>query len=336
MHEKMKLALVSNEAPRLPKPIRREAAVIGWSVLLAATYLFSMYLIQPYIDGDQKHYRAFYSTIANVDIATAYRYQIAMLGSGEPLYTAVMWIGAQLSINKDTYISFMNVLLVAAMVTSLRRWRVPWLIVGLCLFNYYLLVLMTGAERLKFSYILLFIGLSVASRWRYLFLWAAPFAHFQTLMNLVSVTPPFLANAHIPLRHTPAKWVLILSAAAFGLVGFIYVAITLGPAVLDKFLIYSDPKKGPEILFQWIAISFLGIIITKRKIRFLSIMLPLGFFTFILGGERVNMISFVMFFYTVMTDRRAGHPLMYLLLGYFCVKSIGFIQNIMQNGHGFT
>ena len=52
-------------------------------------------------------------------------------------------------------------------------------------------------------------------------------------------------------------------------------------------------------------------------------------------GIRVNMIVFVMFFYAVMTDGRAGHPLIYLPLLYLSYKSFDFVANIMEFGQGF-
>lgn len=80
----------------------------------------------------------------------------------------------------------------------------------------------------------------------------------------------------------------------------------------------------------------IGILISSNKFRMLLSLLPVFIALVIVGGDRINMIAFTMVFGILMYERRLKHPLFILLLTYFSVKSIGFIDNILLYGNGFN
>lgn len=306
-----------------------------WSVVCLVAYIVSMYLLERYVGGDQVHYTSYYEEIGRVSLPRAYELQGLMLGSREPLFALVMWLGAILGFDKDVYVSILNVAMIAGMILALRRWRVPVPVVLLLLTNYYLFVLMTGAERLKLSYLLMFFGVAMASRWRWVFLAAAPLAHFQTIINYLGAAAAVLAKLRISFRVRKSRFIWGMILSPFVLAGAAVFVVYLGSAVSDKGTTYLDGARGIADLTQGIGITGLGFLIARRKGRFLAIMLPMLAMVVLLGGIRVNMIVFVMFFYAVMTDGRAGHPLIYLPLLYLSYKTLDFVSNIMQFGQGF-
>ncbi|WP_332717314.1 hypothetical protein [Pelagibacterium mangrovi] len=319
-----------------PKALKfgRDVRILAWVTLCLVVFTVSMFLNQAYVDGDQKHYRAFYQAIAGLNLKDAYLLQGSMLNSGEPLYAGFMWVGAHLGINKDVYVSIANVVLALTMVKALHRWGASVLVISLFLGNFYLLVLMTGAERLKFSYILLFAAAASSGRWRYPFLTLAPLAHFQTFFNLAALAPNIVVRG-LRARLKAERWMLNLCLSVVAVAGLIVGGFYLEGILLTKLEYYGTGLRGPTALAQWAMVTVWAALIVRRKQRLFFLMVPLAIATLIVGGERINMISFVMAFYAIMTDGRANHLLVYPVLGYFCFKSINFVQNILQNGHGF-
>jgi hypothetical protein len=50
----------------------------------------------------------------------------------------------------------------------------------------------------------------------------------------------------------------------------------------------------------------------------------------------VNMIAVALVIYYLMEERRLYHPLVYLLMAYFSIKTIPFVNKIILYGDGFA
>jgi len=55
-----------------------------------------------------------------------------------------------------------------------------------------------------------------------------------------------------------------------------------------------------------------------------------------LGGERVNMIAVTIVLWLLISERRIGHPVSLALLGYFLLKSFGFMYRTVLFGDAFS
>jgi hypothetical protein len=86
-------------------------------------YAISLDLLQNYTLGDQIYYHSFYKQIAGLSLGELGTVAGRELGSSEPLTWLVLWMGSNLGIDKDVWISLLNVLLMTSlyfllMVTS--------------------------------------------------------------------------------------------------------------------------------------------------------------------------------------------------------------------------
>lgn len=327
------------ERQRPYSPVRTtEWEIFLWLLVSVGFYYFSMYLLSMYVNGDQVHYRAFYGQLQGVSFGDARDLQNFYLGSSEPLFALIMWLAANAGFDKDVFVSVLNATMIFCLLAALRRWHVPYPMILLCLSNYYVLVLMTGAERLKISYILMFAATAAAGRWKWALLAVAPTAHFQTLINYISAAAGLVSTSQ-PIRQLLKQlplWRLIL-ASPFVLVAVYYFFSILGDGISDKAASYSERGSSGLIdLAQGIAITALGFVVTRRKIRILAMMMPLLAMVLILGGTRLNMIVVVMFFYALMTDQRAGSLFVYAPMAYLSYKSIDFMNNVLLFGNGFN
>lgn len=161
--------------------------IIFFSVLGVLFFIISNLLTTPYVAGDQEFYRAFYENLETARFSEVAFFQYVNTGSAEPLYGIVMWVGAVNGIDKDVYISIFNTLLCLCIVLFLikNKASVPFCV--LIFSNYYLLVILTSAERLKFSYIFLAIAAVYYSSLKgKLWLLIAPLFHFQSFILIIS------------------------------------------------------------------------------------------------------------------------------------------------------
>ena len=73
----------------------------------------------------------------------------------------------------------------------------------------------------------------------------------------------------------------------------------------------------------------------KDKFKFSLTYLPLLVPLIVLGGFRVNMISFTISTYFIIKEKKSSNPYYLLILLYFFVKNYTFIDTIIRYGSGF-
>lgn len=303
---------------------------MGYVLLSLVTYFVSSELLHLYTEGDQAHYRTFYEALAGVQLADIAPMQLLSTGSAEPLYGYLMWLGANAGLEKTAYVSFFNIVLIVLLVRFLRVHQAPLFVVLLFLANFYLLVLMTSAERLKFSVLLLLAFAVMSGRLRYLFAAAAPLAHFQTAIFYAAM----LAGKFYEILMHRGR----IKAFAI-MVG----AILIGTLVIDRYgsmlvskLSAHKGSFGIAELIPTAVLTFAGLVILRwQRARFLLSMVPIAGATMLLGGSRVNMVGFMVLTYMTVVGRRTNHPIYLILLVYFAYKSIDYVFAIIQTGSGF-
>jgi len=203
--------------------------------------------------------------------------------------------------------------------------------------NYYIFVLLGPAERLKVSFLFL---LAAASGERFtrtlLFLGAATFSHFQTLILLAARLSGHLASFKF------SRFIRLRLIVPFGLGALIVVSAMsyflsspFLPALLGKVEAYRG-ERGIESLRELSILGILALFVLKsKKAEFVLIILTLFAAAILLGPERVNMIGFVLFIYFVILERQSNHPAVLSLMGYFSVKGMFFVNAVFERGTGF-
>lgn len=307
-----------------------------WVFAFPAAYIWSLFLLQYYVAGDQVHYRAFYEIINSASLKEAFLLARAYIDAGEPVTIFILWLGSSFSFPKDQYISFFNAILVMQVILLLRKYKAGFVVILLFLSNYYLIVLMTGAERLKFAYIFLLMSVLLNSNMSRLFFFAAPLAHFQSLVFAPSL---LLSKFYEEVRSFLKKgffsgrFLFFLFSVT---VIFVFFLAIFFPSLASKALAYASADRSPLVILNLLVLTVVALLASRNWKRMLVVLLPFYPLVLILGGERVNMVAITLSLWVLMTENRLRHPLVLLMLLYFSFKSFSFVRNILLFGHGFA
>lgn len=304
--------------------------------LTPIAYLVSYYLLSYYSDGDQESYHLFYAALYGADIFDIVDLSIRYVGAAEPLPAFVLWIGSNLGIEKNVYISLWNIILINSLFYLARKHKVPPLIIALFLTNFYILVLITSAERLKFAYILILIGSLLSKRKQIAILALTPFAHLQSFIFLASV---LLAHYEKFIKDLVLRLNVGVRTAGMVIVAPAVIA-AMGWFLLDGIIAKGTYYAGEAIsMVDLLNIGFLGLValhVTDNRFRMLLAIFPLVIAIMVIGSARVNMIAVTVVLYFFLIERKFNNPLVVALMLYFSIKSIPFIHDILIYNEGFT
>lgn len=306
-------------------------------IIIIGTYFFlSLALLEQYILGDQRHYHNFYNLIYGIPFSEVGPIARSAIASTEPISLLVLWAGSNLNVDKNLWVSILNCFLILGLVLSLRKYRVPWFTVFLLLTNFYVIVLMVAAERLKIAYIFLLWALVLEGRWRLLFLSLSPLAHLQSIILLAGAFAAYSSETvrKIIVQFSIPKRFVLLAAIATVTVGAIF--LYLQDAVIMKGEGYLARSISLTEMLNILLLLIIGILVSRDRFRMILALSPLIVAVALIGGDRVNMIAVSLFIPILVFERRLNHPIVIVLLAYFSVKSIPFIQNIYHYGNGFA
>ena len=297
-------------------------------------YFYSYYLISNYVVGDQIVYRALYEALSSASFLEVPFVAEQYISAFDSLSFYLLWIGAVLGVDKDVYIALANTLLLLALYVLARRHNVNNSMIALLMCNYYVIVLMTGAERLKFAFIFLFLAaLMRQKKWNILFALLSVFAHLQSIIFLTSLALNQYKNIIWNLLRGNLR-----RKSFFSVVGALALGVVLFYSRLDaiegKYNYYSQSGALAEVL-QIAVFMLVGLLFIKNKFGFFISLLVLMMLTFFIGGNRVNMIAVFVGVYLFWIEGKGNHPFLYVTMIYFVYKSVPFVSNILNYGNGF-
>ena len=318
--------------------IRQSSLSMGCIYLLAAPLVFwaSLTLTIPYVNGDQISYRLFYKALAQAPLYEIPRLQLVNTGSAEPLYGAIMWLGANLDIEKDVYVAIWNTILAYALIrlTMLRRSNIIFVI--LLLTNFYFIVLLTAAERLKFAYIASAFAVASNSPWRSL-IWTivALLSHFQSMITFGAWASGYISRIRIrSIFRRRNFFTIALLGPIICAIGVVF-ALWFQASILAKINAYVGSGELFS-LFNILILLIVSLICLPKKAEITIMLLVCALAAVAIGADRVNMIAVSIFIYVCIRDRRTSHPAALALMAYFTFKSMGFVKLIFAEGSGFA
>ena len=318
----------------------KKTKTISYLLLFSFFFIVSYLLVSSYIYGDQLHYRPFYQALGQASFYDVMGLSTKYLSAGEPLSAYVLWFGARLGIEKDLYISFLNSSLLLLLVIFLKNFRVSFIVIILILANYYILVLMTSAERLKISYIFLLSACVVPNYKRWAMLSFGILSHFQSLIILPSL---FIysrkCNYFITSNIFKLRIKKIAHSAIFLLLICVFLFLFWGP-LLGKLQAYLNTEIKFSSLYQLLLLLVATLLAAKKKLPVFFVFIYFSIVILFLGGNRVNMIAFSAAVFFLVVERRLSKIDIYNLpflaiVTYFAYKSTGFVWNIFVHGNGF-
>lgn len=305
-------------------------------ILIPIFFTYAYLLIYPYVEGDQYYYRLFYSALADAKFNEVMPLALEKVASVEPLSIYMLWIGAKTGLDKDIYISLLNVILLLGLFLFCRKNNVGPIPLFLLLTNYYIIVLMTGAERLKIAYIILFLATLYSTNKGRALTGISGFAHLQNFLMFPSL---LLANYSTAIRRIfkAGKFKIELFLVSVIMTVFaVFLFSIFNDAIIKKVFASIENSDSSIQILNLLILSFVAFFATRNRWRMALILLPMYPAVSILGGQRVNMIAVTLVLYFLIKERALNHPFVLALLLYFSFKSITFIQNIILYGSGFA
>lgn len=311
-------------------------------IFLPVFFIISLILLKNYINGDQEHYIALYEQFKIIDYNDVRFVALETVSSKEIISPYLLWIGAQIGLSKNIFISILNTIFLIGIFLMLKKYNCPWYIYFLVLFNFYFIVLITAAERLKIAYIFITYAVVFRGKIGAFFLILSPLAHLQSIFFLIfgvffKIFEYFQKHKNnFLLSKNFYKLALGLSL----LILFIY--LYLKEPILYKTQKYLIQDLTSEIIINkykkiipLLILLIITLLLNKNRFKYFSCLSIMIIPTLLLEGSRVNMISYTVFFYIMMIENRLKHEFNILILIYLALKSIPFIKNIFINGSGF-
>lgn len=301
-------------------------------IFSSITLCLSLYITPYYVDGDQFYYSTFYSNIVDFDIFNGYIYYNSTLGAQEPFYYLLIYFCSKLGIAKEILMTIVNVLFSYLLINLLQKLRVNIFVAFSFLLNYYFLVLLFSAERLKVALTVLLFSFVVASRFWKFFLSVFSFLfHFQLVFLLVSVVLDNIKSFFIKIKNFIVRWLLVLMLIIFVVVLFMLFRNHL----LLKYLAYSGQENFLNIIKPGVFLILTLLIGKGARLKIFMQFLPLIIASVMLGEDRIVIFCYFVFLVYALNIKNGFNFLVLITSFYFVIGGYSFIQNILQYGTGF-
>lgn len=315
---------------------RAEAAAV-FIIYFTFSLLFSPY----YITGDQKIYRDYYDVIEQLGVLEAYIFYSTLLNANEPVYFLSTWLAAGY-VEKDVFMSLANAILATSGFMYLRRARVSPIVICIFALNFYLLVLMFAAERLKFGVAWFLLALLFTHRKRSVFAAFSMLSHFQMLILFAGVCCKYAANAVSRAKGIAASWGQLMfrtvPLSALGIALLVPAGVLFSALVINKigvFYVYAS-SQGLAALLRPSAFLVLSLVYARgRRVEAAALHLPIVVAAYFLGSERLTIFSYMAFLYYGLAIRRGLNVGVIASSTYFAGKGVMFLTDILLYGRGF-
>lgn len=300
-------------------------------------FFTSLVLSRLYVEGDQLGYHRAYSLMEGLGLRDGFIMYEHNVSGAEYVHFFLSLLGSNLGIDKNALMSLFNAIFAVYSLKLLEKWgadfRVACLIV---LTNFYMFVLYFAAERLKIGFLFLVLSQLHSNRPRhsYLLVFLSIWSHFSMLL--------IYASAWIAKNYDNFRSVAKMRSMSF----YLSLVMLLPPLLL---VLYESKsimwKLGTYIErnTDLSAMSFmpLGVLIVltgiyaKDMLKSLIIFAPFVVGVALLGGSRLNMLAYIIFLGFGLRVNGGVNAGVLITSAYFLYKSIGFLTNILDHGHGF-
>lgn len=292
-------------------------------------FCFSIFLFEFFTGGDQKFYRHYYSEVAQMGFVDGFLFYKNALSTSEPGYFILTYFSSKF-LDKDILLSLINAVFVFYIFLFLNSKKVSYAIQILLLFNFYLVVLLFSAERLKISLFILLISFSYSGIPSVALKLLSFFTHVQTLILIVQ---PFIVNFLNFSNEVALSKKRVFSSIA--VIFFLCLALFLmKDHIFEKISHYEGDIYST---FKPIVFMIFSILCTEKRkiIPFFQSMLFV-IISYFLGEERIVIFSYIVFMYYGLQFKRGKNIYVVTTSIYFSTKGIIFLLNIFNFGDGFN
>lgn len=303
------------------------------ALVYAVFFFLGSLLIFPFFNGgDQIGYRLFYSHASSMDIPTALNSYRENLSSTEPIYFYLVYIFSRF-LNKDILFSFINGVLGYCIFLWFIRQQVNKYLIALLSVNFYLVVLLFSAERLKLAILFFSLGILSHGIMRYLFYSLSIFSHAQMLLLLIIVQVKKVCSICSDFTNRKVSQDLFVLIVVFMLL--LLGVFFMRNHISEKIENYSEAGGYASLLKPLLFLVFSVLVAEQEKLDAVLSHIPILFISFFVGSERLVIFSYCVFMYYGLKNKNGLNFLVLSSSAYFFVGGLFFIYKIIFFGDGF-
>lgn len=285
-----------------------------------------------YTEGDQLHYIKFYNNITQYDIFTGYVYYFNTLGAREPFYYLLIYSSSNLGIEKEILMTIINVLFSYLLINTLQKIKVNAFIAFTFLLNFYYLVLLFAAERLKIALLILLLSFIVVSKfWKFVLSIFSFLTHFQVVLLLVTTLYDNVSSYLKEIKSYMKRGLIALILIAF--LGAIIIYFS--DALFIKYRAYEDNSGLMNVLKPAVFLILTLLIGKNKRLKIFIQFLPLLIASVLVGADRIVILCYFIFLFYGLRIKHGFNVLILTTSLYFAFTGYEFIQNIIEYGTGF-
>lgn len=295
------------------------------------TYILSSYSIW----GDHNLYRETYDSLHGLEFAEAFINYSLKLTSTEIVHFLITWIGSNADIDHDILMAFFNAILAYYIFRLFSIWNVNIFISAfVILTNFYLVALYIDLMRLKFGFIFLVLSM-VYPKKSYYFAFLSIVSHSQMLIIYsVFVFKSFIFKViDVVIKQKISKKSIFYLFVTLIVAIILYVII--GSQILSKVPEYYK-ERDVSVVLKSLLFCIVATFYSRNKVDTIFIFLPILIASFILGGERINIIAYCLFLFVVLRHNRGVNFAVIVSSLYYFYQSINYIVNLIERGNGYA
>ena len=279
------------------------------------------------------HYRLFYDEVVGRSPAEAFSLYSDTLGSSEPGYFFLVYLFSSFA-NKDILFSLINFIFAYFLFLWLLVHRVSFCIFPLLFFNFYFLVLLFSAERLKLSLLFFLLSYFSAGILRHVLYGLSLLSHVQVLMFFASIQSRRLLYCVRKFFFGRVVFDFLPLLLSF-FVGCALVVFLWGH-IYTKFIVYYELWGGWVALVKPLLFTYLAMYYAGRKwLEALLASVPMVIASFLVGAERVVIFSYFVFMFYSLQYKRGVNLAVIIISFYFLCRGVIFLYNMVAYGDGF-
>jgi len=295
-------------------------------------FIFSMFFFPLYKYGDLISYNRIYEGVENMSLLQAWLYYTFNINTTECIHFILIWFASRF-IDRGVFIALSNAVLANVILYYLEKHKVNKLVsISFVVSNFYMLVIYFPAERLKYGVLFFFVSLLFIDKIKKFtfFMLISLLSHVQLgVLYLAMSIEVFLDHISDFLKTGKMKkWVLFVTPVLGFLLLFIWKHIN---GKLALYLIDS----GITDLLRMFVIFIFSLLYSKDRVKTFIIFSPLLVATFLIGGDRLNMMGYFLFLYYGFQVRGGLNIGVIITSLYFFYKSVDFVLKVVYLGNAF-
>lgn len=311
-----------------------------WAIQIAigfVVFFASLWLSMHYVWGDQFGYHLAYSLIEGLGLQDGFFIYERNISNADFVHFVLSLLGSSLGIEKNVFMSFFNAFFAVYTLKLLEKWGVDFRVACLIvLTNFYMFVLYFAAERLKIGFIFLVLTLFYSNKPRlsYLLSLCSIGSHVSILLIYVSVG---VAYTYDCFRSGAKLRPKTLYLSMLMLLPPLLIALYVSKSILWKLGTYMELNANLSAM-SFVPLSLLVVltgVYAKDIGKSLAVFAPFAVGVALLGASRLNMLAYFIFLGFGLRANAGLNAGVLITGAYFFYKSIVFVTNILEHGHGF-